>query len=555
MGEQQTSWVVEDVRARLRLGEERGRGLWTAEEVAHLDAWHALEGEPAVAAARATTWTVTGWPASRWSSDVTEALVAAGIVCRVTSPPLRRAWSRRAALVAAAQRAGLSVAGGVDALRRRLDQADVDVDGEFLSLARPRLMRDVARWATMSPWPDPAAEVLERMERVRWPSYVPEGGPPVPERALWDAWADRMDDPASGSWDETLALLATSWRPPGRLDVTASIVRAWRDTFSEEAGFNAPRLRALAEVAAAHGAEAWLQALEAYARAGAWQEAAASVEVARRTLRPIDHPAIERWASRWVSKGLARPAPRPPRRAAPCRDLGVPSTSASGRRRWEGPTGASAIERAVVHRLAAQGRLAFAGEGALWRSLVALLLASVSFDVACGQLPVPRLSGPLDGWTPAYAERRASSLAALREEVLAGRADAHVAAAVRRFEGCRLSGVRWRLLPLDAWSGLARALPPDALWGMVEGFLWEGRGFAVGLPDLVVLPGPAVRLSDAFPSLVPEGLVLAEIKGPTDALRDAQSVRHDQLLRMGLAVEVWYVHPRSGHSEPLGGGS
>ena len=68
-----------------------------------------------------------------------------------------------------------------------------------------------------------------------------------------------------------------------------------------------------------------------------------------------------------------------------------------------------------------------------------------------------------------------------------------------------------------------------------------------GLPDLVVCPGPAVRLPDAFPSQLPEGLLLAEVKGPGDTLRDAQVVWIDHLLARGATVEVWKVE-----REPLG---
>ncbi|MFM2160864.1 MAG: hypothetical protein RLZZ383_376, partial [Pseudomonadota bacterium] len=367
-------WAVQDVRARLELGSERARGLWQPEEEAHVAAWLALQGEPARAAARATTWVGPEWSASRWPPSVVADLLHAGIVVSVHDPATRRRLARREALVAAAHRAGCAVDGRVEDLRARLAAADADVDGEVLAFARPRLLRDVMRWATLRPWPDPAMEVLERLERVRWPTYVAEGGPVVPARALWDAWADRMDDPGSGSLEATLSLLATPWRPPGRLDVAAAVVRAWTERLTVGPVVDGRSLRALAEVAGREGAAAWLGAAQAFAQASAWAEASDVVRSARLCLRPIDQPALARFTRRWVPRGLPRAPPMPPLRAAPRRDLALPASGDAGRRRWQGLAGASVIERAVVEHLAAHGREAVAGEGALWRSIVGLLL-------------------------------------------------------------------------------------------------------------------------------------------------------------------------------------
>ncbi len=545
-------WGVRDLHARLRLGLARGRGLWRSDEQAHVQAWLDLRGEAALAAARAAGWVVPGWPAARWSDEVAGSLLARGLVVAIEDRAVRRGLARREALVRAAQRVGCVSVGRVEEVRARLDAVDADVEGVFYALARPRLLRDVTRWATLRPWPDPSNEVLERLDRVRWPAYPIDGDGVVPARERWDAWADRMDEPGCGTLTEAVALLGAPWRPPGHLDVSGAVVRAWTEALLAAPSRDASGLRALAEVAGVHGVSAWVGAAEAFAAVGAWADAAETLQVASVRVRPIDRPALERCASRWVRLGLPRPAPRPPRRPAPRRDLSLVAAGDAGRRRWLGGGGETVIERAVVDHLAAHGRAAVAGEGALWRSVVGLLLAGPSFDVACGQLPVARLSGPLDAWTPSYAERRVEALERLREQVHAGRAREIVEAAVGRFGGCRLTGVRWRLLPAEGWLRVVEALPPVALWAMVEGFLREGRAFAIGLPDLVVLPGDPVCLAGAFPSKVGDGLLLVEVKGPTDALRDAQRVRHDQLLDMGLPVEVWYVRASQVPVAPTG---
>ena len=68
-------------------------------------------------------------------------------------------------------------------------------------------------------------------------------------------------------------------------------------------------------------------------------------------------------------------------------------------------------------------------------------------------------------------------------------------------------------------------------------------GAARGLPDLLVLPGEPVRL-EAVPATVGPSALLAEIKGPTDSLRDAQKVWLHTLLAAGAEVEVWNTRPK-----------
>ena len=67
---------------------------------------------------------------------------------------------------------------------------------------------------------------------------------------------------------------------------------------------------------------------------------------------------------------------------------------------------------------------------------------------------------------------------------------------------------------------------------------WRARR---GLPDLLILPGPEVRLCQAEPADLGSGLLLAEVKGPGDQVRDAQAAWFDALLTAGAPVELWKI--------------
>jgi hypothetical protein len=70
-----------------------------------------------------------------------------------------------------------------------------------------------------------------------------------------------------------------------------------------------------------------------------------------------------------------------------------------------------------------------------------------------------------------------------------------------------------------------------------------GRRATRGLPDLVILPGLPIRMTSAFPSRLDAGLLLVEVKGPSDTVRDEQAIWFDLLLRSDTAVELWEVAP------------
>ncbi|HMV67823.1 MAG TPA: VRR-NUC domain-containing protein, partial [Myxococcota bacterium] len=226
--------------------------------------------------------------------------------------------------------------------------------------------------------------------------------------------------------------------------------------------------------------------------------------------------------------------PDPPLRAARARDVRL-----VGERTAQGPRfGGATVEPAVAGWLVEQGREVIVSEGQAWRTLLALLFVDVMFMPVDGQLPVPLLAGPLDWGTPAFAQRRAEAVDAVWASLEAGEGPARVLSGWERWQGVRLRGARWEVASASQLAALAAA---PGLRAVLEPLLLGGSRAARGLPDLVVLPGPAVRLSGAFPSGLSERLTLVELKTENDALRDDQAAWHDRLARAGLDVELWRV--------------
>jgi len=197
----------------------------------------------------------------------------------------------------------------------------------------------------------------------------------------------------------------------------------------------------------------------------------------------------------------------------------------------------------VARRVEAAGRRVVACEGAWIRSLLVLLLGEILFLPVPGALPVPRLPGPLDLGTPAFAARRARAVFALLEAVDRGEAPHRIRAAGARWEGVLVRGYS-RPDP-EGLAATAEALGPAGVRALVTPLLQRGFRAAAGLPDLIVLGGPSVRL-DAHPSRLPPGPRFVEVKGPGDTLREGQRVWIDRLLRAGLPVEVWRVQEATG---------
>jgi hypothetical protein len=496
-------------------------------------------------------------------------LVVVHAMCSLSTPAARW-WARLCARVHDAYPeegipaeilAELAVAGLIDGLvpdrvrqerRTRAEARAGRADPRaWLRIRHRGLVLRLRRWATLRKEPDPAAAIVERLGYVRWPGYALTPGPGLwPTRAAMRRWERLFDEHPSRSPADNLAdLAAGAHRAPGRLDLGRRVARTF-----------AVASRALERQENAEEARtAYLRLVELGTPAGALAlRIARTFEAEKRPLDalswlerhrpdPSDDPDAALEVSR-VGRRLARSAgrgwaPDRPLCAPPERTFHLPSGGRLGARPgWRVGERVLPVEAALVAALASGGRAAVHAEGSLWTTLFALLFADLYFLPLAGALPVARLDGPLDLGTPAFAARRSEGIARVLAAVRAGEASDRIAAADARWRGIRLGGAAW-WLTRDVLIGVASSLGGHALAGVLDRLLCEGFGASRGLPDLVVLPGPAHRMESAFPSRIPDGLVLAEVKGPGDSLRPEQRVWADRLLAAGAPIEWWWVRP------------
>ena len=417
--------------------------------------------------------------------------------------------------------------------------------------------------------------LLERMEVVRYPAYTPTGGLGLFEdrRSLlaWEAALAR---------DATLAGLPAAQARGALvsgLEAELAAVEAlpppppWRARLSA---------RRLAAARAAAGARE-LERLERHSEANAaYERLLAAVVVApgdlvqRRalTLAALDRPAegaalCQHWLDRVAPAakvGVARTgrrlariagsgwAPPPPLTTPRTRSLSLPLASSTGTRpAWRSPDGPQPLEAALVSTLAGLGRTAVHAEGLLWRTLFGLLFADVLFAPVPGMLPTPLRSRPLDLGEEGFVPRRQSLVDAILAALRAGEAPDRLAHAWSSRAGEAIAGIAWTRFPLPLLQQVAHDLGGRALAAVLEAVAWDWRAAPRGLPDLVILAGPALRLDHALPSRLPAHALLAEVKGPGDHLRDAQRVWLDRLLSYDVPTELWKVRalpaqPRDG---------
>jgi hypothetical protein len=396
--------------------------------------------------------------------------------------------------------------------------------------------------------------VLELLGVVQWPAYTPTSGVAMhpDRRALltWESLAAGLDAHPPEVCLE--ALECTQAWPPGGLDLRRSLASRVVDAARcrERAG-DPTGARALYERLGAVGqrgvAVRVARTLEAEGRG---REALDALQRARREASAVERIAIGR-AGRRVGRAVGRGwAPDPPLRRPRERVIALDAAGADGPRPlYQTPVGPRPVEAAIVERLASVGRVGLHGENALWTTLFALMFAEVYFLPVPGALPTRHLSGPLDVGTPLFAARRRGPVDAVLADVASGAGPARVLAADRAYRGCALAGAAWALASGETLAEIARALGPVALGQVLRRLVDEGWEAARGLPDLVLLPGRAVRL-EGRPTRLGEDAMLVEIKGPGDTVRDEQAVWFDQLLGAHVPIELWRVVPR--HALPEG---
>ena len=535
--------AVEDLHHVLRVGLARGGHLLTAGELVVVEHILALQPEAALLLARLSARSSRCWPTASLPPQV-EALREAGLV----SPFVPHAWrvdgTALPALRAACQRLGLPRSGRKEAVAARLAGYPWSTE-PWVRLAHRALVRRLERFTFLSPWRDRTTMVVERLGHVRWPEYTVSGGVSLfASRSALRRW-ERVVDELEEAPDLLHALEQGHTEAPAGLCITRWVVRRLaeharqleRSQQHAEAAALYARIRPHAppgKLAVRHA-----RALEC---SGAPAEALALLTGVRDRLAADQAVRIEVCrAQRRLARGLRRRY-RPPRplQAPPPRHLQLPQGPTTGPRPlWRVGQQLAPIEASVQSFLTEHGRTALHSEASVWTTLFAVLFAPAYFLPLPGALPTPYLSGPVDIGTPEFARRRPTAV----RQVLDGldALDDRLAAG-ERWRDTRLAGAHWHL-DASTLHTVAHGIGPRGLRAVMERLLRHGWRAARGLPDLVVLPGDRVRLHQALPSVLPERLVLAEVKGPGDTVRDAQRVWFDVLLEAGVQVELWQVRP------------
>lgn len=424
------------------------------------------------------------------------------------------------ALRAAYRRLGLPAGGARPTLEARLAGARW-VDEPVVEVGHRGLLHRLDRVYLQTPWADRSLLVAERLGNVRWARYTPTGGPGLwPDRRTLTTW----ERARAGAWsdpDEPLRLAlrgppAAGWSPWSRA-VEAVLA----------GGPDADTLRALL----AAGAPVRVPLVRALEAEGRVAEALAACAGPRDAAEGL---ALARTAGRLARRLGVRLPPAPPLAEARVRTFVIPpGPPERARPTWIVDGVARPVEAAMVALLRAAGREATHAENWLWTSLYALVFRDLYFLPVPGMLPTARRAGPLDVGTPGFAARRAEAVEARLRAVAAEGPGRFVAG----WEGERLAG----LADGDAAVRAAGSVPGPMAAAVLGRLAREGWDAGRGLPDLYLPPGPPVRLEGAVPAAVAGDALLAEIKGPTDALRDEQRIWHAHLRGAGISMELWIL--------------
>lgn len=382
--------------------------------------------------------------------------------------------------------------------------------------------------------------VLDRIGVVKWPSYAPTGGPGLfRRRAALLAWERaRKREWREGDVERLLAAgPGQGVLDPWRYAVEARVLALEAAPPVERAA----GLRALLD----GGAGVRVPLARALEQAGDRADALAVV-LGGRDARTGEGLACARTARRLARAVGVRLPPSVELKEAPVRSVRVPGGGVAGggaRPAWPTREGAMvSIEAAVIDWLAGLGRRAIHGEAQPWIALYALVFADLYFLPVPGMLPTRFRSGPVDVGTPGFYTRRRAAV----DERLARVSAFGSLDYVIGYDGSRLAG----LTNLAGAVFLAEHAPANMVHCVLRRLAEEGWSASPGLPDLFVPEGPPQRLEealrglDSLPAKLPKTAFLAEIKGPTDTLRDEQRLWIDRFLQNGIHVELWELTPK-----------
>ncbi len=466
-------------------------------------------------------------------------------------------------LRAVALRLGRPAKGRRDELVARLsdEPAAIALAEPMLWLCHRPLLRRITRLYLHDHEGDLSRLVVARLEHVRFPVYTPTGGGGLfPRRADLRAYEagrvrlytlsgeallaeapglmGRLAGPPPEPWrfrfsgwraDEALALpCAQGLERAGRLDEAEALLRTLVEKGQRSAAEAAHRLALLLGKRG--------QPAEATALCATWQARS-----------PTLSSAFARSGKRLARAAGAVWTPSPPLRSAPQRAFRLePAPAYRARPRYRVGDRAYAVEAALVQTLAGLGRQALHVENEVWLTLFGLLFRDLLFAPVPGMLPTALLHGPLDLGTPAFYAARAAGIEARLGALADGQGPTLLEGVLRDHAGEAIYGVAWRLFGEDPGTplrALVEALGGPSLAALLRPLAEDLRGARRGMPDLVVLPGPACCIAAATPSELGPGLLFAEVKGPGDQLRDEQRHSHHRLLQGGVAVELWTVEP------------
>lgn len=520
-----------------------------------------------------------------------QALVEAELVWRAEGAvPLR--WLMELhdlpALKAALRALGAPTAGRRAALEARLAEA-----GEA---ARPLLVRPAIRLrsrATLRRWcaaylldheGDLSRLVVERLGITRAPAYTPTGGPslhpcrraaleaeaardehlaliialgdlgPVeapPEAAALSAWAARAAARLSPPW----ALRPSQRRWSAARWARRSLLRLAAEL--EKRGDPTAALALYERLLLDGPAPALsLRAALCLERLGRGAEGAARCAAARAQAPLAEALALERTGARLAKAARRGWAPMPPLPSPVERRLKLPLEpvgASGGRPLYRLPPAApgapprtGVVEGVVAAALEGLGRRVLFAENTPWTSIFALIFREELFMPVWGALPGPLLAAPLDLGGADFFAARAPALEARLAQVEAGHGPQLLLENGVQYAGEQIRGLSWSAWPLPELAKLCAALGGPALATILRVFALDHRAAGRGLPDLIALPGDGGRLPGLFPGVLPAGLLLIEVKGPGDSLRDEQRAWLHRLRSAGVAAELWWVSAAGG---------
>ncbi len=495
--------------------------LFSAGEHVVLSTILALADEPAELYARLSLreGRVFRLASLRYALDVPTAaavLAAAGLV----HDQVPDAWCLPAfdvaALKAACRRVGAPVGGSRADLEQRLRGARW-VDEPVVAVRHLALLRRAEVFAFQRSGLDRSSLAAERVGALRWAAYAPTGGTGIfATRRDCRVWERARE----GDWEpgEAVAVAMAGPRDAG----LSPWRRAVDAVLADEP--DADTLGALVRGGARVRAE-WVRALLREGRVGE------AYEIARAgSADPAEAVGLAR-AGRAAARAARRSLPPTETLVVPSRHFRAPRIgTANGRPLWRAAGREGTIELVAGALAERAGRAAVHAENALWTSLYALVFRDLYWLPVPGMLPGPRRAGPLDVGTPGFAARRRPEVERRLAELEDG-LDRYVST----WQGEPLAGLVWQ----EAARAWASRVPGPIASAILRRLAYEGWAAARGLPDLFIASGPVGRIPCALPANLPPDALLAEVKGPTDAVRDEQAAWHQHLVRCGIHVELW----------------